>query len=225
MALAIDLVPSSEAAFIAGLTDKEMHRMVDEGVLPEALYQRSDGRRFTRVAGAFAKFYFETGDQFTKTLRREVIEELTRRLLLRDDHDQALALGVAVTAMDWSVRLPFGSVALLEIVRTVQERALRVARANRRITEDPQVMDGVPVFAGTRVPIETVVSSRAAGINAERLRASYPFLTPELIEDAEIYLRIHPRRGRPRKLGGADGANPTWKTVSRRTVRPASERA
>ncbi|CAN5391901.1 hypothetical protein BH11PSE9_BH11PSE9_01030 [soil metagenome] len=222
MLAATDLVPSAEAAFIAGLTDKEMHRVVDEGVLPEALYERGEGRRFTRVAGAFAKFYFESGGQFTKTLRRDVIEQLTQRLMRRDDHDLALALGVDVSSMDWSVQLPFGSVALSGIVSAAQERAARISKAHRHITEDPQVMEGLPVFAGTRVPIETVVASRTAGVGTQRLRASYPFITPDLIEDAEIYLQIHPRRGRPRKIAGSSSAKPAWNEISRKTVRPAS---
>jgi uncharacterized protein (DUF433 family) len=220
-----DLIPSAEAAFIAGLTDKEIHRVVDDGVLPEALYERDDGRRFARIAGAFARFYFETSDQLTKSMRREVIETLTKRLLQRPDHDAMFALSLPVSAMDWRVNVPFVSVVLEDVVALTQQRAGRVARANRSIVEDPDVMGGVPVFTGTRVPIEAVVGSRATGVSERRLLAAYPFLTPEVIEDAEIYLQVHPRRGRPRKLGGMDGANPDWKVVTRKTVRQGSRRA
>ncbi|MFJ1260292.1 DUF433 domain-containing protein, partial [Cupriavidus sp. CuC1] len=96
-----------------------------------------------------------------------------------------------------------------------QTRAASVERANRSITEDPAVMGGVPVFAGTRVPIEIVTSSKAAGIGDDRLREAYSFLTSELIQDAEVYQQVHPRHGRPRKLADA---NPTWKVQSEQLI-------
>jgi uncharacterized protein (DUF433 family) len=219
-----DLIPCAEAAFIAGLTDKEIHRVVDDGVLPEALYERTDGRRFARIAGAFARFYFETSEQLTKAMRREVIATLTQRLLQRADHDAMFALSLPVSEVDWRVNVPFMSVLLEDVVTQTQQRAGRVARANSHIAEDPDVMGGLPVFIGTRVPIETVVSSRATGVSDERLLAAYPFLTPEAMEDAEIYLQVHPRRGRPRKLGGVDGAHPEWEVVTRKTVRQSTQK-
>jgi hypothetical protein len=33
----------------------------------------------------------------------------------------------------------------------------------------------------------------------DQLREAYPFLTPDLVLDAETYLQIHPKIGRPRK--------------------------
>lgn len=220
-----DLIPSAEAAFIAGLTDKEIHRVVDDGVLPQVLYERAEGRRFSRIAGAFARFYFSTSDQLTKSMRREVIETLTQRLLRRTDHDLMFALSLPVSTMDWRVNVPSVSVSLEDVVALTQERVSRVARANQNIVEDPEVMGGLPVFAGTRVPIESVLGSRAAGMNERRLLSAYPFLTPETIEDAEVYLQVHPRRGRPRRLGGAEGADPDWKVLTRKTVRQGSRDA
>ncbi len=214
-----DLIPCAEAAFIAGLTDKEIHRVVDDDVLPYALYERDNGRRFSRIAGAFARFYFDTREQLTKSMRREVIETLTQRLLQHADHEALLALSIPVSEMDWHVNVPFMSVGLEDVMTQTQQRAQRVTRANHSIVEDPEVMGGMPVFAGTRVPIEAVVSSRAMGVNEQRLLTAYPFLTPQAIEDAEIYAQIHPRRGRPHKLGGADGVNPDWAVVTRKTIR------
>jgi uncharacterized protein (DUF433 family) len=61
-------------------------------------------------------------------------------------------------------------------------------------------MGGAPVFAGTRVPIDVVLGSLDRGIPFERLRGAYPFLDPNLLRAARIYAKVHPRRGRPRKL-------------------------
>ena len=60
-------------------------------------------------------------------------------------------------------------------------------------------MGGTPAFKGTRVPAVTVAASKRAGFDMDQLREAYPFLTPELVLDAETYLQIHPKVGRPRK--------------------------
>ncbi len=210
-------VPSAEVAFIAGLTDKEINRAVDEDVLPENLVKRDDGRQFARIVSLFAKFYFETSDELSKALRQNVIAVLNRRVLGRQDADEVLALHFAPSAVDWRVPFSFGEIELGNIARFALDRAAAVERANRNVTVDPGVMGGMPVFKGTRVPIENIVGSKAAGISDDRLIESYPFLTPERIEDAEIYQQVHPRRGRPRKLGEM---HPDWKIQHSKVVRP-----
>lgn len=53
-----------------------------------------------------------------------------------------------------------------------------------RIIRDPQICGGEPVFAGTRVPLRTVLASLAEGDTAEEIRADFPSLTPEDIQAA-----------------------------------------
>lgn len=65
------------------------------------------------------------------------------------------------------------------------------------IIEDPDVMGGLPVFKGTRVLVATVLASKRAGFDMGQLREAYPFLTPELVVDAEAYLQAHPRVEHP----------------------------
>jgi len=79
-------------------------------------------------------------------------------------------------------------------------------------------MGGEPVFKGTRVPIANVVASKRAGIDLDELQAAYPFLTVELVEDAETYKTIHPKVGRPRRE--PEGAAPMQrrKLISREVV-------
>ena len=57
-------VPAAEAAFIAGLTDKQIQRAMDDDILPDLLVQQDNGRRFAKLGSAFAKFYYE----FERTL-------------------------------------------------------------------------------------------------------------------------------------------------------------
>ncbi|MCV2355344.1 DUF433 domain-containing protein [Paucibacter sp. B2R-40] len=72
--------------------------------------------------------------------------------------------------------------------------------------------DGVPVFKGTRVPLDVVAASLAAGISFERVRASYPFLTAELAMAAVVYMHENPES--PRRPGIAE-THPDW-TISRK---------
>jgi uncharacterized protein (DUF433 family) len=99
-------------------------------------------------------------------------------------------------------------------------RAKKVDSVMKAVSVADDVMNGMPVFQGTRVPIDTVLASLEGGVNFRRLKDSYPFLTEELIEIAKIYARIRPRRGRPRHIAED---NPGWKVKSSKVVRAASK--
>jgi uncharacterized protein (DUF433 family) len=86
------------------------------------------------------------------------------------------------------------------------------------VTVNPKVMGGMPVFAGSRVPIEIVLSSLEAGVDLEELKLSYSFLTPAPLEAARAYEQEHPRAGT--RLSGSRVPS-AWKTKSRRVVRRA----
>lgn len=63
--------------------------------------------------------------------------------------------------------------------------ANEVNREDALVTTDPEIMGGLPVFAGTRVPVSVVLDSVAAGIQLDRLLAAYPFLTEAHIKAAK----------------------------------------
>lgn len=84
------------------------------------------------------------------------------------------------------------------------------------VTANPKVMGGMPVFAGSRVPIEIVLSSLKADVDLEELKLSYPFLTPVHIEAARAYEQEHPSAG-TRVLSSR--APSGWKVKSRRVAR------
>ena len=52
----------------------------------------------------------------------------------------------------------------------------------------------------------------------ERTVASYPFLTPSLVDAAKIHQLVHPKRGRPRRLGKVSSG---WPLTEGRVARPA----
>ena len=88
----------------------------------------------------------------------------------------------------------------LDPMALVSQQTTGVEQADALVTTDPEVMGGAAVFAGTRVPVDVVLGSLAAGIDLDRLKASYPFLTEAHIQSAKDFEEVNPRRGRPRRI-------------------------
>jgi uncharacterized protein (DUF433 family) len=219
MARALAAASAAEIAFIAGLTDREINRLVDEDVLRAPLVQRTDGRRFAPLTAPFATFWFSASDNLTRAARINVIETLTQRLLDQPDFDVILTLSVqALRDFDWCVQLDALTVELTQYVEAASRRAGRVSEASRHIVEDPQVLGGAPCFVGTRVPVANVLAACQQGLPFDELQAAWPFLTPQLLEDADIYMKAHPRPGRPRRL---DELPSRHRLASRKLVRRA----
>lgn len=214
-------IPTAEAAFIAGLTDRQMNRVVDEHLVPEPLFeQRGNSRLFTRLGAAFAKFYFATEDLLLAGARRQVLDELSARVDRLQAKDQVLTLTL-LDSMSWKVERKHVEVDVLPFLQEAFYRAKEVDQADALVTTDPEVMGGVPVFAGTRVPVGIVLGSLAAGVHLDRLKASYPFLTEAHIQSAKVYEAVHPRRGRPPRI--ADLNPELSRRVTRVVKRTASE--
>ena len=47
------------------------------------------------------------------------------------------------------------------------------------ITIDPQVVSGTPVFRGTRVPVEALISNLEAGLSIDEFLNNFPTVTRE----------------------------------------------
>lgn len=57
----------------------------------------------------------------------------------------------------------------------------------QRITMNPKVLIGKPVFRGTRIPVELVVRMLAQGISEADILREYPRLAPDDIRAALAY--------------------------------------
>ncbi|PUE06490.1 hypothetical protein B9Z51_15530 [Limnohabitans sp. T6-5] len=212
-------VPSAEAAFIAGLTDRQMNRIVDEHLVPEPFFkQQGNSRLFTRLGAAFAKFYFATEDLLLASARKQVLDELSARVNRLQVKDQILALTL-LDSMSWKVERKFVEVDVLPFLQEAFYRANEVDQADALVNTDPEIMNGLPVFAGTRVSIGIVLGSLAEGISMDRLKASYPFLTEAHVQSAKVYEAVHPRRGRPRRMADVNpGISRRITHMAKRTV-------
>lgn len=49
------------------------------------------------------------------------------------------------------------------------------------ITVDPEILGGVPVFRGTRVPVEALISNLEAGLSLDEFLDNFPTVTREQV--------------------------------------------
>lgn len=198
-------VSAAEIAFIADLTTKQVHSLVRIGALPAALVVGTRNRRFAPLAAILAAFYFQTHKELTPAARRRAIAMLYGRVLERPDYQIFLDLNgrLRKTEFDWSASFGCLTITLASYVPTAIKHALQARRAVRRITEDPGILGSTACFKGTRLPIANALAAVADGIPFATLHAAYPFLTPLLLDDAAVYLRIRPSTGRKRQAGQA----------------------
>ena len=77
---------------------------------------------------------------------------------------------------------------------------LRVFRAGQAtIEKNPALCGGVPVFRGTRIPVEQVVEQIRNGVPLEEVTEDYPGLSNVALQYAAMMARVGKAPGRPRK--------------------------
>ena len=199
MATLMDNLTPAEAAVVAGVSVRDVHRMIDEHILPERYFETFESRSFKRQACVFISFYMGSADRLTSEERQRTI---------------AIASNIA----DWAkskktVQDEFLTIDLTPFSRGVEERLRRLQAAREIVVSDPEILGGIPVVKGTRVPVHQVAAAVAAGTPVERILASYPSLKPGQVELAALYAEANPQRGRPRQTGST---SPGLVVVSRR---------
>ncbi|HEX4065376.1 MAG TPA: DUF433 domain-containing protein [Acidobacteriaceae bacterium] len=76
---------------------------------------------------------------------------------------------------------------------------IRLEKACAQVIADPEILSGMPVIRGTRVPVYDVAASVVAGIPMEEILSSYPSLNREQVELATLYAEANPSREGPRR--------------------------
>jgi uncharacterized protein (DUF433 family) len=191
-----NLLTPSEAAVVAGVTVRDINRVIDEKLLPEGFTSDVDGRRIQLAACPLVGFYFRAA----KALTAEERLLLIRRFAERITGDMADHPFAAWRKADWSVRDGFLTVSLSEFVAEADDRSTRLAAAQDMVVEDADILGGTPVIRGTRIPVHDVAASAAAGMSRERILAAYRGLDETMLDLAVLYAEANPVRGRPRRL-------------------------
>ncbi len=198
MAAIGELLTPSEAAVVAGVTVRDVNRVIDEHIVPEALYSLKDGRWLRSHACTYVRFYFHAAKVLTSDERTHVIRTLS-----------------SLKRRSWTFHHEFLTVKLDGFFEETQARHAALLRAREMVIEDPEILGGTPVIRGTRIAVYDVAASIAASDGVERLKVAYPGLNDEHIELASLYAQANPPRGRPRGRAPADAC---LKLVSERKV-------
>ena len=104
------------------------------------------------------------------------------------------------------MRHDFLTIDLAPFARRTTERMERLAAAREAVVSDPEILGGIPVLRGTRVPVYDVASSVEDGLPMERILAAYPSIDRERVDLAALYAEANPPRGRPRSSGAPPDA-------------------
>ena len=178
----IESLTPAEAAVVAGVSVRDVHRMIDEHILPEALYTATQTRSFKSQACALISFYFRAADRLTSEERQKTIARASES-----------------TPEPHSIQDEFLTINLTQFHKEVGERLERLQAAQDIVVMDPEILSGTPIIRGTRVPVYDVAASVASGIPMERILSAYPSLKRKQVELAALYVDANPQRGRPRQ--------------------------
>ena len=191
-----EALTANEAASVTRVPLKQVHRIIDAGLLRGRVETRR-GSRFIVGSGLVGlRLAWLTADTLTPTARRRIVE-------------RAIATDAAsVVAAD-----PL-KVDLKPIAAEVRIGLARLRKAKGMVTCDPEVLGGQPVFGGTRALVHDVAEMLANGDTVEAIHSAYPQLTLDQIGLAADYAQAYPRRGRP-------PVKPVWRSAPAKSSRTA----
>ena len=213
--MATEQASVSAAAFVAGVSERDVHRIFDENLLPAEL--TAESRSLTPLGCVLASFYFREAPSLSADVRKRVVSLLSRQ----EWKLRTWAAFVPKPSSEWDVELGTLSIHLAQYVLEARSRQESLAKAESLVVIDPDIFDGEPVFKGTRVPVRTIAAWVTKGLDRERIREAYPHVTDEMIAAAPVWAKTHPSRGRPRKFAEI---NPGW-TLKSSSTRKLGERA
>lgn len=214
-------------AFVADGTEIEVNRLVDDELLPERFYWKTADRREFDLLGAAAALRLNRKfkDLLTRQARKDLLEQLDTDYLARlrttlapePAHD--LTVREDISGAMFIIEFKDLSLNVTRELNEVGERFQMIASVEEGIVVNPEIMGGTPVFSGSRLPIETALASIDDGVTLAEMIEDYPFLDATKVEQARLYVRLHPRSGRPRKTVG-QGRYRTIRTVRISRVEP-----
>jgi len=174
---------ANEAAFVTGVPLRQVHRIIDAGLLKGAVRRRHNARLLARGALVGLKLAHETADVLTRESRRAVVAILIRR------PRQPIVRAAAVV------------VDARQAVKVVQSGLDQLAKARRMVSSTTEVLGGTPVIKGTRIPVHDIAEMLANGDDPAAVVKAYPQLDRDRVRLAAVYALAYPRRGRPRMAG------------------------
>lgn len=175
------LMTANEAASVTGVPLRQVHRIIDAGLLGGAVKQRHNARLLARRALVGLKLAHETADVLTFRSRRDVVATSIRRPRQSTIRTDVVVVDVRPAA------------------RAVRSGLSQLTKARGIVSSTPGVLGGTPVFKGTRIPVHDIADMLANGDTPAAITKAYPQLTADRVRLAAIYALAYPPRGRPRR--------------------------
>src|SRR5712692_215771 len=173
------LMTANEAASVTGVPVRQVHRIIDAGLLEGAVKRRRSARLLAPKALVGLRLAHETADMLTPASRRAVVAASIRRprqSMIRTD-----VIVVDTRQAAQAVRTGLG----------------QLTKARRVVSQAPGVLGGTPVFKGTRIPVHDIAEMLANGDAPAAIVRAYPQLDRDRVRLAAVYATAYPRRGRP----------------------------
>ena len=170
----------NEAACVTGVSVKQVHRIIDAGLLNEAARQGGRVRALHRVGLVGLRLAHETADLLTREGRRLLVQNFL-------DHPDARTARMGDIAVD-----------LRPIRRRVGNGLAKLARARAMVRRDDAVLSGTPCIRGTRIPVHDIADMLANGDSPDSIREAFAQLGGDDVALAALYASAYPRRGRPK---------------------------
>jgi uncharacterized protein (DUF433 family) len=174
------LLTANEAASVTGVPLRQVHRIIDAGLLGGAVKRRHNARLLARAALVGLKLAHDTADVLTLRSRRAVIATAIRR------------------PRQPTIRADMIVVDVRRAAQTVRSGLDQLTRARRLVSSSPDVLGGTPVFKRTRIPVHDIADMLANGDGPADIVRAYPQLDRDRVRLAAVYASAYPRRGRPR---------------------------
>ena len=170
----------NEAACVTGVPAKQVHRIIDAGLLNGVAWRNGRARTLHRKGLVGLKLAHETTALLTRKGRRLLVRHLL-------DHPAARTARMGGIAVD-----------LRPIRREVNDGLARLARAQAMVRCDDTVLSGTPCFLGTRIPVHDIADMLANGDSPDAIGKAFAQLDEDHIALAALYSSAYPRRGRPK---------------------------
>jgi uncharacterized protein (DUF433 family) len=174
------LMTANEAASVTGVPLRQVHRIIDAGILGTAVKRRDNARLVTPKGLVGLRLAHDTADMLTLEGRRAIVASSIR------------------SPRPSMIRADMVVVDARPAARTVRSGLSLLAKARSIVSSTPAVLGGTPVFKGTRIPVYDIADMLSNGDRPAAIVKAYPKLDAERVRLAAIYAQAYPTRGRPR---------------------------
>lgn len=185
-----EFLTAAEAAFVSGVTAADVDVALDERILPEGLLSHDHGRRILAGACPLIAFHYGSASFLSFGERLRLVPIAAAELMMR-----LPATWPELQHQVWSVRNGSTTIDLKPFLVAAAERHAELIGARLAVTTSTEVLGGVPVISGTRIPVHDIAASVAAGLGNERILESFPSLDARKIRLATVYTAANPPFG------------------------------